>query len=66
MLKQGDTLSDRSDLTLVEGDEDGRAIHQDKWGIQYVTDENSQLQYVGHNAINAEVEYSLPQYGLED
>ena len=66
MLKQGDTLDDRSGFTLEEGDENGRAILTDGWGIHYVTDENSQIQYVGDNPISAEVEYLLPEFGLED
>lgn len=66
LLQPGDTLDDRSSLNLVEGDEGGRAILSDRWGVLYVTDESNQVQYVGDNPINAEIEYSLPSFSLED
>lgn len=62
MLNPGDLLTDRSSLTLVEGDGDGRAILTDQWGALYVTDESNQVQYVGHNALSAEAEYMLLQF----
>ena len=60
MFKAGDALVDRSAFNLVEGDEDGRAILSDQWGIFYVTDEQGILQYVGGNELSAEIEFQLP------
>jgi hypothetical protein len=65
-LQQGDTLPDRSSFTLLEEDESGRALLADGWGVQYVVDECNQLQYVGTNAITAEVTFLMPQFDLMD
>ena len=63
-MSPGDLLTDRSSLTPIEGDGDGCAILTDQWGVLYVTDESNQVQYVGHNALSAEAEYMLLQFGL--
>jgi hypothetical protein len=65
-LQGGDTLTSREGFTLKQGDGDGRAILTDEWGVQYVVDEQNQLEYVGTNAITAEVTFLMPQFDLMD
>lgn len=65
-LQRGDMIPDRSPYHLVQGEQDGRAILTGGWGDLYVVDEDNCLQYVGPNAISAEVQFLMPQFGLED
>jgi hypothetical protein len=64
MLKPGDSIEDRSAFNLVEEGPDGSAILSDQWGVFYVTNENSEVQYVGDNELRAEIEFVLSQLDL--
>lgn len=62
--KAGDTLLDRSALTLRAGTTEGRSILVDRWGVFYVPDEQNRLEYVGTNPLRAEAIFLSPQFAL--
>jgi hypothetical protein len=64
MLKPGDSINDRSAFNLVEEGSEGCAILSDQWGVFYVTNENNEVQFVGDNALRAEIEFVLLQLDL--